>query len=417
MKNISDPGHEAFGIFLDNLYPISVDEMRMRINQFAIFNECILVSDSFLCSNSRLQRLLQTSYGQELLKNGIIVPLLRDNVSSFGELALSQKQTLTGYCATTDFMAMIDQIAHLRAFPLKLVASTYTEMSGRLLQPEILSKFGISEIGIYNSLNAIRAAKLDGTFKPTNSFFYDNIKPLMSGKEGVKMLELIRAPYRLNLPSLLKTSIAAHQDFNSNEIIAALRGNMRRMTTIGLAEAVKEVKVPYRSQINDPVINWLMSKKTLASMTVEDLILIRSSGSRDQYLQWRTKFSMAESKQNWEVLTTKMKAYLHVAGMELLRRYSNRNEIHEDPKEGALNLEGDSSLRLIGDTSTIPTLQLVGSTFNLPDLESPNPNPQHTTASPGEEPGNEPESSSAKAMAEIEQLKKGMRYTRNYSAC
>jgi len=385
---LQNNGTLAYGIIFDNLLKIPTATLRAMVNLYALLYEAVLTNDSFLMTNDRLQELLMTADGTELLRNGIIIPLRRDTVGSFAELRkLLEEKKMAHFCATPKFANFLDLHAQTRPFPMSEVGSAFKAMSARILEPEVLHAFGISEKSIEIALRAIQAAKDRGVTNMDNTFFYEQVCPLLPSPENDLLNELVRAPYGLNLPSLLKTGIVGPEGFRGDQVLAALRGKTKKTTTLGVTGADQVVKSLYTSNISDPLINWLLSEEIISTMSSEELSAARSTSNRLEYLTKLTQFLADPNQLNWAVLSKSLLDYLHMAGKEVFRLRSRRDQITTEPAEGDVRIEGGNSLRLISDQPVelrgidasaepdlsgleIRPLQVIGNTFNVPDPEA-----------------------------------------------
>lgn len=387
MKKPFSPGREAYGVIFDNLLPIPANTLSTMVNLYAILYETVLSNDSFLFTNSRLQKILMTANGEVLLKNEIVVPLRRDTFDSFQSLAKNSMQKIAEYCANEDFVSFLEKNARPRVFSMKQVGDNYHAMSERILEPEVLASFGITRASVDVILQAISAGSKKAYHEAPNSFVYEQIKPLLPKTDGDKLMELVRAPYSLNLPSVLKTGIVGPEGFKGDQILAALRGKKKKTTSLGIAEANQKINSLYRKQIHDPLANWLLSKEVLESLSAEELLHIRSASSRDDYLDRLSSFLLMPTALNWELLAKKLLEYLHSAANELFNQRSRKNQIKKDPVGKPSEIEGCDALRIIGgqpvelrgldaenkpDLSQleIQPLQVIGNTFNIPDAKS-----------------------------------------------
>lgn len=313
------------------------------------------------------------------------------------------------------------------------VGQNYRAMSDRVFQPEVMLTFGMSEQGIVTALTAIQAAKDSKAFNGNRSFYFDHVRTLLNSRDATLFMDLADAPYNLNLPSVLKTGIIGPEGFKGDQILAALRGNTKKTTTLGVVEAGKVISSAYKRTVGDQLVNWLLSAAVLASLTAEELLVIRSTGLRQQYLTQLTVFLAAPSQENWESLMTNLLAYLHAAGKELFRYRNNKGMIHKDPTGSEVRLEGDTALRMISDQSLelrglkasdepnlsgleISPIQIVGNTFHLPDTENSSfERKGRNTGQPiitGDQGSGQ---SSAKSMSEKEKKKRGNQYPAIYT--
>jgi hypothetical protein len=387
-KNVS-----AMGLIYDNLLNYDVEQTKRLTALYALIYDSIAISDSWLLTNPSVQAMLSTRDGVELVTQGIIKPLRRNSVGSYDEFhAQAASKKMHGLCATPGYIALLDSPAvagHTDTFNFKQVAANYTSMSQEVLEPTVLAGFGISDEANAKIQARIRLAKTNGEMWNTNSFVKDVLCPLVEEKEAVLLMELARAPYNLNLPSVLGLGVVGPDDFSGDKVLAALGGNTTKVGSVDIKKSVAEAA--FSNSISNPLITWLLSDGILQSLTSEELVICRSPEERRTYLEKLQIYLTSSSKEAWDQLILDLTKYLTKAAEDLFRYRAHKNNEIIEPAEGLITVEGSNSIRLhrpgkpVALTGvTFPTkspedlvlrvedavLSVIGRTINIPEFKN-----------------------------------------------
>lgn len=315
---------------------------------YALLYDDIAISDSWLLTNAPFQRMLSTRDGIELITQGIITPLRRDTAQSYADFfAQCQAKKMHGLSATPEYVAALDAEPvrnRTRTFELKQVVANYTAMSQQVLSPSVLLSFGISEQANEIIQKRIQQAKDSDEQWHTNTFVKDVLCPLISEHEAALLMELARAPYSLNLPSVLGIGVIGRDDFRGDQILAALSSNPKNVGSIDIKKSVAEAA--YNNSIDNPLIKWLLSDEILQDLTAEELVICRSPEERNTYLDKLQRFLALSSKEAWDELVTELTVYLRKAAEDLFRYRAQKNKHITEPTEGVIVVEGSTSIRL-----------------------------------------------------------------------
>lgn len=396
------PNVSAMGLIYDNLdgkgnhlqaVGKDFEETKRLTALYALLYDNVAVSDSWLLTNAPLQRMLSTRDGIELVKQGIITPLRRDSAASYAELfAQVQANKMHSLSATPEYVATLDTdpvLEKTRTFDLKQVAANYAAMSKEVLSPAVLASFGISEPSNELIQKRIQQAKDNGEKWNTNTFVKDFLCPLLGENEAALLMELARAPYNLNLPSVLGMGVIGRDDFRGDQIMAALSGNTKNVGSIDIKKSV--AGAAYSNSIDNPLIKWLLSDEILQDLTAEELVVCRSPEERKTYLAKLQGFLSLSSKQGWDELIAELTLYLGKAAEDLFKYRAQKNKDITEPTDGAILVEGSTSIRLQRpgkpveltgislpsksvDDLIVPVretaLSIIGKTVTLPDFNA-----------------------------------------------
>jgi hypothetical protein len=377
-------GQEAYGLILDDLLGYDTRTLKILVHLYGLLYESIMSNDSWLMTNKALQALLRDPGGSQLLTNNIIVPLRRDTAGSFVEFRTQciQKK-MANVCATEDMARFLDAHAKPRVFQLSEVTQAYEQMSRAIFEPKVLTALGLSSDAAARVHSVITDARKHGVVTDTNSFMYQQVRPLLSFREQALFMEIARAPYSLNIPHLIGSGMIGPQGFRGDVILSTLRESEKKVGAIHVVAADGSVQVPFMAHMDDPYIHWLFSQETLATMTAEQLLAARSTENRKEYLSKQALFLENPSAENWQKLIPAMTAYFQKAAQEVFRIW-HRDRYSVDAADGAVVVEGTDTIRIITsnpvhvrgldggdviqpfDYLSVEKMQVVASTYSLP---------------------------------------------------
>lgn len=371
----------AYGLIFDNLLGLSAQEIRRLVNLYALLYQGLVVSDSWMLTNQGLQEVLSTADGHLLIREGIITTARRTSTSSLTDfLAQATKKRMHGVVATPEFTQRIDAIgAQDLSFDLAEVGPAYQAMAAQVLKPEFLISFGMSEEGIRMAEREYGNGRQAGVDVNTNTFVKDTVCPLLSQNDAELLMEAVRAPYSLNLPNVLGTGIVGPQGFRGDRILAALRGQTVPVGNVDLGEVGT-----WSTTLRDPMVGWLLNEE-LSHLTVEELVIVRSTSRRDDYLRALNMFMQVPTDGNWRTLEARLDGYLRKAGHDVFQSRQRKidplgSEVALTGNAGALLIIpniGGSPVRLNPLGGEGGAVRVVGRTYQRPDMSV---NPETGTA-------------------------------------
>jgi len=348
-------------------------QLRRELNLYALLYESLLVSDSWLMTNAALQHILLGAGGEELLASGVLRPVRRDtedSMASFfaGQMARPADQRMHGLCATDHFAAFVDQHSEDPdlTFSMDAVRSGYGEMSRRVLSPEVMTSFGVSDAGAELVDHMCREA---GEGANTNTFVKDVVCPELLVVDAEYVMELARAPYSLNLPSVLGTGIIGPEGFRGDQIMAALRGeDVQSGGSVSIGD-----EGDFRAVITDPQVAWLFGD-VLETLTVEEILAARSAFGRRTYLHSLQNYLASPSKLVWTNLSILLESFLREAAQKIFERRVRQGFITEDPADEWVDIEAGDAVRIalprdpVAMSALAPgeKVQVVGRTYQVP---------------------------------------------------
>lgn len=389
----NNPSREvaAMGLVYDNLLGHNVDRTKRDTALYGILYGELIVSDSWMMSNEALQKMISARDGLELIQHEIVRPVRRSIAATFAEVYNQIKAAnMYGLCAKPDYLAMLDTPAvtdKTRTYEFPAVRENYIRLSEQVLRPDVLASFGISAASNDLIQKGIQQAKDAGRKWHTNSFVKDYLCPLLSEADADLLMELSRAPYSLNLPSVLDIGIVGPDNFKGDRVLAALKANTKTVGSIDVREQV--AGAAFRQNIDNPLVRWLLDDETLTGMSAEELVICRSPAERQTYLEKLQIFLNLPNKEAWDALMTELNLYLSKAAEDLFRHRKRSNRLVLEEEEGGVVVEGANSIRLTrpGDTVVLTgvpgggggkandtvknaqntAVRIIGKTFSLPD--------------------------------------------------
>lgn len=366
------PRNIAFGLIFDNLLNLDLRTTRVRTALYAILYDALAVSDSWLLTNAPLQQMLLAPDGVELLKAGIITPMLRTDMPKLNTRAQVHRDkpgSLHGFNDNPELIQLVDNYCVPRFYEPKDVGANYRRLADRLMQPDALSSNGLSErsVGIIVGRFALALANKEAT--GTNTFVKDDVCPLLGDEsQAAILMDLARAPYSLNLPSLYGQGIVAPENFRGHDILRALFNQGRQVGELLVGAAT--VSGDFKRNISDRLVGWLLSAETLESLTAAELAMIRSHPDRVAAQVALSSYLASPNAENWVSLADAMERYLKAASNDLFNQRVRQEQVKADPKNSDLTaLEGGDHLVTVGNDQSQP-MQLA----DLPQAPTAEPN-------------------------------------------
>lgn len=383
MERYTATGRDAFGLVFDNLLQHDARQTRKDLMLYALLNGAVLCPDSWFMTNGALQSVLMAPDGVTLLRD-VLVPVRRDSVDSFKLLheQVTAKK-MFGLCATDEFVGFLDREAvRIAPFALSEVGASYKRMSRACLAPETLIALGVSEA---SAITVDRLVQEAGDRADTNTFVKDDVCPHLAEADRELTMQIARAPYGLNLPTLLGSGIAGPLDYRGHEILAALKQKERTTATLNVTGAGRSLGEAFHASLGDAAVNWLFSDGVLEQMTAEDLVSARATSDRSIYLDRLADFLAKPEASNWSALVAAMTAYLQKAANEVMDRWLKSGRFGNEPGEGQITIEGANTLKIITPskpvelsgvasatverTLSVSSMQVVGRTLSVPVRE------------------------------------------------
>lgn len=335
-------GADAFGVLFDNLLGRTTAQIARDVRLYGILYDRLVIPDSWLFTNGPLQEELSTDQGRELLRQGVLVAARRDNEDSFvGVHAALQARKMFGLCATDEYTLMLDHEAshHVVPYSLKDVGANYVAMARQVLRPPVLMALGVSEGAAAIVDRLIEDAITSGDDWKNNTFVKDQVCSKLTGAQDQQMvMDAVRAPYALNLPTLLHTGILCTADFQGDKILAAIQQGQAEVGSLSVESAATESSL-FSAHVDDPRIGWLLTVG-INSFTGAEVCLFRSSTLRDHYLVALQQFFIAQNVLTWGDLKRKLTDYLS-DGLDLVTR---QRELHV--QEVGARISVDSALHV-----------------------------------------------------------------------
>lgn len=358
MKNL------AFGTIFDNLLGLDARTLRVRTVLYALLYDGIVVSDSWLLTNAGLHDLLGQADGVELLRGGIIIPMLR---SDMPQLSLRRQHhadrpgLLHGFINDPHISTLVDTNS-LRGgqgpllYDPKEVGANYRRLSDRLMQYDALAANGLYEESVSKVTHRFAQAAIKSENTNTNTFVKDEVCPLLAPDQAAKLMELVRAPYSLALPTLYGQGVVAPAEFRGHEILRAILGDGRAIGQVMINEGnLGDLTGSYKLTVNDRLASWLVNPQTLETITAAELLMLRDHMDRQEAQLALTAYLAVPSQQNWELLASALEKFLKGASNELFNSRLRQNQIDGDPATSdQLEVKGSPHHVVVGSDQQAP---------------------------------------------------------------
>ena len=345
----------AFGTIFDNLLGLDARTLRVRTVLYALLYDGITVSDSWLLTNPGLHDLLSQPDGVELLRAGVIIPMLRSDMPKLDirrQHHADKPGSLHGFVDNPALAALIDQNGQALYYEPKEVSGNYRRLSDRLMQHDALTANGLSEESVAKVINRFADAAAKGEATNTNTFVKDSVCPLLEASQADKLMELARAPYSLALPTLYGQGIVAPAEFRGHEIMRALFGGGRQVGQLLLNEGLDG---EYKLVVNDRLVSWLLSPQTLVSITAGELTQLRDHFERQEAQLALAAYLAVPSEQNWQLLAISLEKFLKGAANQLFQSRLRQNQIDGDPSTSdQLEIKGQPHHVVVGADQNAP---------------------------------------------------------------
>lgn len=333
-------GADAFALPLDNLLELKARQVRAYLALMALVYRSAIISDSWAFTNAGLiEMLLATPDGQEFLTQGLLRVALRDSRESFGEVltefrAANNGAGMHGLIGDESYATFLDVHAsrHRIAFPRTRVGANYVRMMGIVLSEDFLIKVGVSPEAAEIAMRIITAAKADKSYVDSNTFIKDRVQPHIPGESDKQLvMDTARAPYSLNLPTLLGTGVQGPDDYTGDRVLQ-LMGDTRATGTVTVTSSAPTVSDAFSAVVGDATVRWLFSPDILASLTAEDIVAARTTHESDRlaYITALETFLAKPSDVAWMSLVGHMQVYFGKAALAVLDRWAASGRLASD---------------------------------------------------------------------------------------
>jgi hypothetical protein len=377
----------AFGVFLDNLLEQdglqTPRQTKALLFLYAVLYEGVIVSDSWLMTCRGLRAMLQQPDAEQLFACGGLVPLLRDTAKSYTDFfETAREKRLHALIDDPAFMSKLDAMTKNRvvSFNLGQISSAYTAMSKQVLSADVLLALGATA-------ETVATVQRIG-IGDTNSHVKDVICPAIADPvQSQLVMDAARAPYSLNIPVNLGSSIAGPNNYEGHKVLAAMRGPKRNLAGVDIISPKNVAsQLVYSATITDAQVHWMLREETLAAMTAEDMAELRSHAERKPYLSALANYLTTPDRAHWEPLAVALENYLSKAANTLIHRWMQTNRFGEELRDGEVNVLADGSLRIeapnkpvemsgvamVENANKLPEaatdLCIVGRTITVPEL-------------------------------------------------
>ena len=364
----------ASALIFDNLLGLTAEQLRVQTALYAIVYDSLTVSDSWLLTNKSLQDMLLLPDGVELLRAGIIKPMLNEEVSlgQRHQQFLNNPALIHGFSENPALVKLIEeQVTDPLFYNGAQVGANYQRLWSLLMNEAMMSKLGMTEQAIRIVLETFAIGQAAGQITSTNTFVKDKVFPLVevavSGAQAELLMEIARAPYALNLPTLYNFGVVAPSSFRGHEILRKL--NLQGRETGELAIGQQLSVGQFQVTIHNRLVSWLLSAPTLASLTPQELAAIRGSSKRPYFQQTLGHYLKTPSQSNWTLLSAGLESYLTDASQELFNSRRRRDEIKGDPTTA-------DQVSVEGSTHQVKVDSGDGRPLSLSDLPSASSNEQ-----------------------------------------
>jgi hypothetical protein len=345
MKNLGTLG---YGLIFDNLKCYSIEKTRWLLNKFALLYEGLPVSDSWILTNGSLKAIIQGRAGGELLRNGIIIPARRDTAGSILELLQKEQAKETpmhGIVATPDYAALVDkETPESLIFKLKDVGQAYKTLSTRMLEIDVLLTLKISEHSAILARKIIDEGRDSGKDIHTNTFIKDIVCAQLLPQDQALFMEIFRAAYELNLPNYFSTGVVGPEGYRGDEMLSVIKSSQHDVGTVDVQRNIEEVQ-GFVSETDNPFVCWLFSDGVLANLTVEELVIARSTSNRQEYLSALSRQLAEPNSENWERWVSCFLRYYEEAGKEVFDYQRKTNTVSSEPGlDFVINVKGGRNI-------------------------------------------------------------------------
>ncbi len=357
MRTFSRAG-AAYALFGDNTATATEQWFLGRLNQGLLLHDSLVVPEVWAITNRYLVSRIQAPDGADMLREGLIVPLRRDNATTF-EAAFNRLLGAGSHGVDEGLRPYVQgldkSVPEAVTFSLGPVMEAYRRASDTLFDYDMLvASFGVSPDGARAFLRAVEEAKGRQVDVYTNTFVFKetmgNSTPYLSGDDASRVWDVARAMYSFNIPSLLDLGVAAPDDYQGHLLVAKLRshGAVRETSVLAVAgDDVPAMQAAFHAALGDARVHWLFSHGVIESLTSEDLLAARSTSHRGEYLARRTVFLAQPNEANWLQLVDSMQRYFSQAAEEVLRLWINTGRLGADLVDAQVSVEGDTIIRLL----------------------------------------------------------------------
>lgn len=343
----------AFGLVFDNLHGLTVQETQRQLALAALLYNRVGVSDAWALTNESLRAVIDSPTGHLLLRSGTLTIVRRSNAANFEEVF---RQTLAkgmhGVTANLEgYAKRVDELGgEGLVIEMSRLGPSYEAQARQAFSVPFLTSFGVTEAwaeGLVRFIAESEANKLPNLW--TNTFIYKDVKDrLGEGADWEKTMEIARAIYSMNLPTLMGLGVFGPPGFRGDEIVTALAGKTSVSGGLGVGGEGQ-----WQQVIRDPLVSWLINEH-LGNMTPEQIEVARSTSRRQEYLEAQRAFMKAPAGKTWKPLAGKLEAYLREAAAEVFRVQQHK----VDPDKGQVTLQAHGGSLHIASSGTGQSIKL-----------------------------------------------------------
>lgn len=288
--NIKTDISDIYFIFADNIYEkyLTYDNFKALLNFYALLYGKVIIPDAFFINNSHLRNLFIKDNGIEYVKEGIIVPSIRENAKSLldlykefdnnGTLIDTNEQSIT-------IQKYLEQIDNENRITWKIES-----ISGNFTQNiiENIGKINIHNDDILRWESYVHDMKSNGNITRLalrNSMNSLNFQDDNTGKIINNYIDII---YNFNIPNFLGTSVGYPEQIFENNVFS--------LSPKEIFFDYKKIKNNFDSISNDEEIleSYLFDIGILQALSAEKIKHIRNLSQYKNFV--KTYKSAGESK-------------------------------------------------------------------------------------------------------------------------
>lgn len=343
----------AYALYADNTIAdrvFSQERFDADTNEAILLQGAIVVPEVWVFNNPFLRNRLQAPDGVELLRERMVIPLRRDNTTSFEQAfgGLLAKGAYDVSESQRPFVQSLDRATPEAAiFALGPVMAAYREVSDVLFTMNAATALGVTPEGAEAFLQRVAAAKASGLDVYTNTFVHGlthDQNPFLSVDDASRIWTAARAMYSFNIPTLLGLGVAAPDNYEGHRALAVLRKQMRSTASLGMRSTKDVISAAFKEALGDARVAWLFSRGVLTRLSAEDLLAATRVENYGIYHDARDAFLAQPMATTWSPFVVALRAYLTQAADEVLRLWTRRGVFGEDLKDAEVLLIGDAGL-------------------------------------------------------------------------
>lgn len=221
-------------------------------------------------------------------------------------------------------------------------------MTNRVLEEPVLLQLGMSPASSALIQKLLQQARSTGVDTNNNTFLKETIEPNLPTEERDTFWSIARAPYSLNLPSVLHTGIVGQKDFRGDKILEALNQMSHGVGDIQVY--TPDTSLPptekMTAEITNALVCWLFSSNVLENMTPEELAAARSTSERELYLTALDGEVSEHTPESWNSYITAFEKYFSDAASTVFEMWMRENKLDVEPIPGAVLVTSDGAIHI-----------------------------------------------------------------------